>query len=424
MLSFQGREAGWGDVLALFAMIAGRGGCRYRKTDGMRVRDKELKVNRAAYGRNQVRRLVERGSVVGRPVSQVVPLKRSDKDFSKHKVSQSQHFSNRTSYAKIVRRGSDLREALPVVKGASIGNGWLHRSASYSNTREHRTIDVLLENFLHQDSSNPLVRRMENKQVLLTFQSEELRNKCIDDHNQNGSQWFTSISPWDVNSGRSFGREIWLSCYGIQFKYILRCWATLGRVINNQMKLVVGFKSFVIRVAEEQAVFISNSNFQCECRCHVAEYPRAASDRGVIVGKRFQRSTSSRVYGKQFEFGIDGVHNDDGAKSHSDRHSNDTRGLSNVVTNVDHSKIDRDTECGGIPKSLLDRRTSGVGAPALHVRSSHVEVEAPSMEVFKSGDLGSHDLSRPYDLGSPIVLISIRPYMEGSSRDIIGLASP
>ncbi|GAB2266982.1 Serine arginine-rich splicing factor 2 [Dionaea muscipula] len=40
-------------------------------------------------------------------------------------------------------------------------------------------------------------------------------------------------------------------------------------VINHQMKLVVGFASFVIKVAEEQVLFVSNSNFSYQCAFHV-----------------------------------------------------------------------------------------------------------------------------------------------------------
>ncbi|GAB2279175.1 hypothetical protein Dimus_013827 [Dionaea muscipula] len=38
--------------------------------------------------------------------------------------------------------------------------------------------------------------------------------------------------------------------------------------INHLMQMVVGFKSFVIRIAEEQAVFTNDSDFRCQCACH------------------------------------------------------------------------------------------------------------------------------------------------------------
>ncbi|GAB2276880.1 hypothetical protein Dimus_011591 [Dionaea muscipula] len=42
----------------------------------------------------------------------------------------------------------------------------------------------------------------------------------------------------------------------------------LGGAPRTDLPSVKGFKSFVIRVAEEQTVFISNSSFRCQCACH------------------------------------------------------------------------------------------------------------------------------------------------------------
>ncbi|GAB2292961.1 hypothetical protein Dimus_027185 [Dionaea muscipula] len=114
------------------------------------------------------------------------------------------------------------------------------------------------------------------------------------------NRWFDCITPWTVNTLPSFGREVWLSCYGVPvhtwnvttFLNIGKLWGEviqieedtargehydIGKVkvfsyvssnINQPMKLKVGNTSFQIRVAEEQAVFIGDSHFSCMCACH------------------------------------------------------------------------------------------------------------------------------------------------------------
>ncbi|GAB2303610.1 hypothetical protein Dimus_037597 [Dionaea muscipula] len=52
---------------------------------------------------------------------------------------------------------------------------------------------------------------------------------------------------------------------------------SISSAINYQMKLIVGWKTFMIRVAEEQSTFISNSNFSCGCLCHRREDEQTAS---------------------------------------------------------------------------------------------------------------------------------------------------
>ncbi|GAB2299886.1 hypothetical protein Dimus_033935 [Dionaea muscipula] len=119
-------------------------------------------------------------------------------------------------------------------------------------------------------------------------------------HHVSHAQMFKSVEPWSVNRQCSFEIEVWLCSYGIPmhawnvdtFMAIGQHWGEvlsieddivkcircdIGKVnistsnpsvINRQMKLVVGWKSFEIRVAEEQSVFICNSNFNCSCWCH------------------------------------------------------------------------------------------------------------------------------------------------------------
>ncbi|GAB2285441.1 hypothetical protein Dimus_019892 [Dionaea muscipula] len=141
---------------------------------------------------------------------------------------------------------------------------------------------------------------MGNNQVLLTFPTKDKMDSFFENHNNLGSHWFSSVSTWSVDLVSNFGREVWLCCYGVPihawnastFSTIGQCWGEVIQIeedtvksarfdvgevkiftthslgINNQMKLMVGLLSFNIRVAEEQATFICNSDFQCQCICH------------------------------------------------------------------------------------------------------------------------------------------------------------
>ncbi|GAB2283353.1 hypothetical protein Dimus_017869 [Dionaea muscipula] len=193
-----------------------------------------------------------------------------------------QKLFNSSSYANVVKRRTVPNKGLSSVKGASIGNGWLHRGA-VASLCDYRASDFLIESFMLKGVGNAKVKRMGNKQVSLTFQTEDLMTQFIEDHNRNSSQWFISVSHWSVNSNCSFGREVWLNCYGIiihawnssTFTAIGQHWGDVTHieedtvnaihfdvgkvkffinnpgVINHNMQLLVGFKLFVIRVAEE-----------------------------------------------------------------------------------------------------------------------------------------------------------------------------
>ncbi|GAB2269001.1 hypothetical protein Dimus_003930 [Dionaea muscipula] len=185
---------------------------------------------------------------------------------------QVQQFNDRTSYANVVRMGRVSSTGLPSVKGVSIGNGWLHRSA-VALLCDYRASEYLIDSFMLKGEGNATVRIRETS------------------------------SRWSVNSVYSFGREAWLSCYGVlvhawnsrTFTAIGQHWGEVIRikddtvnssrfdiekvkvfmnnsdVINHHMQLVVGFKTFTIRIAEEQAVFICNSDFRCQCACHTVD---------------------------------------------------------------------------------------------------------------------------------------------------------
>ncbi|GAB2270373.1 hypothetical protein Dimus_005276 [Dionaea muscipula] len=139
-----------------------------------------------------------------------------------------------------------------MVKVHSIGNGWLYKSV-IATFAEYRTQDLMFESFMSGIRGLLSVRRMGSKKVLITFSSEAEMKMFIEDHPSGGSYWFDSVTPWSVKTDCNFGREVWLSCYGVP--------------------------STRLEFAEEQAVFICNSNFRCQCACHGKEIEQACSPR-------------------------------------------------------------------------------------------------------------------------------------------------
>ncbi|GAB2270782.1 hypothetical protein Dimus_005649 [Dionaea muscipula] len=142
----------------------------------------------------------------------------------------------------------------------------MERSRNVRRPSLHR---FLFESFMNNNSGNYFsARRLDNKKVLITFQSEEEMTSSIVQHNEQSFYWFRSVEPWsgdvvqieedtaksarfDVGKVKVFTREM--------------------STINQVMHLMVGSKLYFIRVAEEQAVFICNSDFRCGCICHGKE---------------------------------------------------------------------------------------------------------------------------------------------------------
>ncbi|GAB2281176.1 hypothetical protein Dimus_015779 [Dionaea muscipula] len=102
----------------------------------------------------------------------------------------------------------------------------------------------------------------------------------------------------------SFGREVWLSCYGVPvhawnvstFCRIGRYW---GEVVQK-MRIMDGSIPFDIRVAEEQALFICNSDFRCGCTCHGWEdeqlqYAEEDEDDDDVAGEAADRSVDDAI---------------------------------------------------------------------------------------------------------------------------------
>ncbi|GAB2280739.1 hypothetical protein Dimus_015365 [Dionaea muscipula] len=102
----------------------------------------------------------------------------------------------------------------PTVRVETIGNGWLYRSA-VATFANFRSTDSLFESFMNDSSGNFVVRRLGNKKALITFLSEAKMKSFIEQHNNQSFYWFRTVEPWSVSTDCSYGREVWLSCYGI-----------------------------------------------------------------------------------------------------------------------------------------------------------------------------------------------------------------
>ncbi|GAB2276503.1 hypothetical protein Dimus_011225, partial [Dionaea muscipula] len=157
-----------------------------QKTNGLWVKDKELRVKQADFNRTA-------------PVVQ-------------------------DSYASVVARGGSLQDDLPTVKVQSIGNGWLYKSVVATFT-DQRTQDLMFDSFISKIKGILVVRRLGFKKILISF-----------------------ISEAEIDEGEVLNVD----------DDTARC-------------------SFVIRVAEEQVVFICNSNFSCQCSCYGKEDERVQS---------------------------------------------------------------------------------------------------------------------------------------------------
>ncbi|GAB2282959.1 hypothetical protein Dimus_039571 [Dionaea muscipula] len=273
----------------------------------MWIRDKRLRVRIAKYDRMVQHHVAAMDSSRPRDSGRLCGLEQQCKESCPARVEgPSQHMD---SSVYVVKHGPSSTPSLPSVRGFSLGNAWLYRSvvATFGN---HRNPDAMFESFMKTEGGNVTVRRLGRSKVLITFPHEGNMKTFIDQHTKEESFWFKDVVPWSAALEFDFGREVWLSCYGVPvhawnvgtFSAIANFWGEVlnidedtarcvrydigkvkvytknAAVINSQMILRVGWRSFKIRVAEEQAVFICNSEFNCMCACHGVEDEQPAED--------------------------------------------------------------------------------------------------------------------------------------------------
>ncbi|GAB2279522.1 hypothetical protein Dimus_014162 [Dionaea muscipula] len=224
-----------------------------QKSNGLWIKDKELKVKLADFHKHKggvwQRKDDNTRKVPGRVDTHIAQPMRTTLGNARNEVSTVVHrlersrlgpggpllsrvrksFSTKESYANVVRKGPNQQESIPTIKVDTIGNGWLYRSvvASLDN---HRFAECLLESLTERDVG--------------TF-------CCIDNY------WGEVVQI----------EEDTTKCARVDMGKI-KIFTYQMATINQVMRLLVGTIPFDIRVVEEQAVFICNSDFRYGCLCH------------------------------------------------------------------------------------------------------------------------------------------------------------
>ncbi|GAB2274347.1 hypothetical protein Dimus_009111 [Dionaea muscipula] len=85
-------------------------------------------------------------------------------------------------------------------------------------------------------------------------------------------------------------------------------------VINQEMKMLVGAKSFAIRIVEEQAMFICNTDFKCGCICHGKEDKESYTSSKIDDGREVERAGSDAISGHEVSDSRSFIEESQGAK--------------------------------------------------------------------------------------------------------------
>ncbi|GAB2289630.1 hypothetical protein Dimus_023938, partial [Dionaea muscipula] len=274
-----------------------------QKTNGIWIFDKELKVKVFEFHRTKVSRRQDKEDLLGpqvvrgtsNPVQRREPIQRLARWIPKSNVrvssvyvvkpgrgassmvpdgqrnpctverNSSNHHEyvprTRSSFAQAMKTGGQSQEFAYVVKGFPAGNGWLYRSV-VATFDDHQNSDTLLRSFIMQERGDVSVRRLGCKRILITFPSEERMTSFTTTTRVKGR---IGLSLWKF--GPSTRIAVLKGKYGC---------AAMGFLFTLGMLLVVGWKSFVIRVAEEQSVFICNSDFNRGYLCHKGDDEQSA----------------------------------------------------------------------------------------------------------------------------------------------------
>lgn len=120
------------------------------------------------------------------------------------------------------------------------GNGWLFRSAVAIMNRVVPLM-TLKANFRLETDMDAQFRALGGRSVLITFQSQEARDKAIEGPWM--TRWFHEVKPWR-NEPASLERFVWLSCQGMPlnawnantFKRIGELWGSFIMVEEDTLK--------------------------------------------------------------------------------------------------------------------------------------------------------------------------------------------
>ncbi|KAI8562174.1 hypothetical protein RHMOL_Rhmol03G0014300 [Rhododendron molle] len=193
-------------------------GMAVSRMNGVWVDNERLFVKEACFGHNEEMPRVHHTRVRSELAQRqgVLPKQRASKGVVQEngKTEPPRNFvGHDRSFAQALKgesskRGDDQKILLHVKPSA---NGWLHRSAV---AIMHRVVSMksLEVSFSMETNEVALFRSMGGRAVLLTFQSQEIRDELI--KGQWMKLWFDNVKPWRVEPG-SLERFAWLSCKGV-----------------------------------------------------------------------------------------------------------------------------------------------------------------------------------------------------------------
>ncbi|GAB2271174.1 hypothetical protein Dimus_006018 [Dionaea muscipula] len=186
------------------------------KLNGLLIQEKELRVKLAEFGRKDSRVGNAKENSDKRQLGPSEGVGKSGVMFDRCFQGGEVRSVGQESYVNVVRGDGGTNDLTPTVRVETIGNRWLYRSA-VANFAEHRDLKWLLESFVKAEGNDVIVRRLGRRKVLLTFPVEDTMKEFVKMHTDNESHWFTSVIPWTASSECNFGREVWLSCYGVPY---------------------------------------------------------------------------------------------------------------------------------------------------------------------------------------------------------------
>ncbi|GAB2300735.1 hypothetical protein Dimus_034772 [Dionaea muscipula] len=221
------RAAGFGDQRGTFSVVAQRiksvRGIAIRRTNRLWIKDKELKVKLVDFHKKMGAARVAGGFGGGKP------------------------FPTKASYANVVKKGTIRAESVPTIGVETIGNGWLYRSAKASWFKRLNHWSTTVECSLGRNFGRLVTAYRFMHGMLAPFVASAIAGERLYEIEEDTAK----CARVDMGKVKIFTHQM----------------ATINRV----MRLMVGTIPFDIRVVEERAVFIRNSDFRCGCLCHVQE---------------------------------------------------------------------------------------------------------------------------------------------------------
>lgn len=182
------------------------------------------------------------------------------------------------------------QENIESIEVHPVGIGWLNRSA-IGKMRRSVSPQQLQEEFKKENIKDVEIKAMGGRFLILTFQSNELRDEVIKEKWLMG--WFYEIKPWEGDQAKD-ERFAWIACFGMplnawsvsSFKMIGDKWGQFLEVDENTLKegsyekgrfliatektrkieghiqLQIEGKKFMVRVEEEESFRIIKSSKQ------------------------------------------------------------------------------------------------------------------------------------------------------------------